>query len=386
MVPLVISVVVLAQRRWFPANLDFAWTEFRVRDVGGPQSPLIGLPGRIGTMVRQGSHPGPISFYLLAPLYRLLGSSTWALRASAVGLNFAGLIAVLLIARRRGGALIFLGVFAAEALLIRFLGASILTMPWNPYMPVIWWMVFLLAAWSVLLDDLPMLLVLAVAGAFCVQTHISYLGLVGGVSGAVVAWMIYSAYKRKGALGEHPLRWIGLSVAFLVLAFSSVLWDQLSNHPGNLSIIWEYFTAPPEDAIGFGRALEILLAHLNPLRLITGENAATGPILPGIFFLVIWASSFVAAIKGKVRELVALDALLLFSLLLGLVSTARIFGYVWFYLLLWAWVLLALMLFATCWSFAAVLAERRPLEWVRIERVLAVVLIAAPLLLLASAS
>jgi len=217
LIPLVISVVVLAQRRWFPANLDFAWTEFRVRDVGTARSPLIGLPGRIGTMVTQGSHPGPISFYLLAPLYRLLGSSTWALRASAVGLNFAGLIAVLLIARRRGGAIVFLGVFATAALLIHFLGASILTMPWNPYMPVIWWMVFLLAAWSVLLDDLPMLPVLAFAGAFCVQTHISYLGLVGGVSALVVGWMIYSVFKRRGVLGEHPLRWIAISVALNVM-------------------------------------------------------------------------------------------------------------------------------------------------------------------------
>lgn len=385
-IPLVISVVVLAQRRWFPANLDFAWTEFRVRDVGGPNSPLVGLPGRIGSAVRQGSHPGPISFYLLAPLYRLLGSSTWALRASAVGLNFVALIAVLLIARRRGGSFVFLGVFAAAALLINFLGASILTMPWNPYMPVIWWMVFLLAAWSVMLDDLPMLPVLAIAGAFCIQTHISYLGLVGGVSAAVVVWMLYAALKRKDSLGEHPLRWIGISVAFLVLAFISVLWDQLTNSPGNLSIIWEYFTAPPEVAIGFGRALEILLAHLNPLRLITGENAATGPIIPGLIFLTIWAASFVAAIKRRGREIVALDALLLVSLLLGLVSTARIFGYVWFYLVLWAWVLLVLMLFATCWSFFAVLAEGRPLERVRIERLLALVLISLPLLLLANAS
>ncbi|MBJ7282544.1 MAG: hypothetical protein JHD40_05485 [Acidimicrobiia bacterium] len=301
-------------------------------------------------------------------------------------MNFAGLIAVLLIARRRGGAIVFLGVFATAALLIHFLGASILTMPWNPYMPVIWWMVFLLAAWSVLLDDLPMLPVLAFAGAFCVQTHISYLGLVGGVSALVVGWMIYSVFKRRGVLGEHPLRWIAISVAFLVLAFISVVWDQLTNNPGNLSTIWGYFTAPPEVAIGFGRAIEILLAHLNPLRLITGENAATGPILPGLIFLGIWASSFVAAIRRKNREVVALDALLLFSLVLGLVSTARIFGYVWFYLLLWAWVLLALMLFATCWSFAAVLAERRPIERGQIDRALVAVLIAAPLVLLTSAS
>ena len=38
---------------------------------------------------------------------------------------------------------------------------------------------FLLAVWSVLCDDLPMLPVAVFAGSFCMQTHISYLGLVG---------------------------------------------------------------------------------------------------------------------------------------------------------------------------------------------------------------
>ena len=56
-------------------------TEFRVRDVGGRHTPLIGLPGRIGTFPDQGSHPGPISFWLVAPGYRLFGSSAWAMEA-----------------------------------------------------------------------------------------------------------------------------------------------------------------------------------------------------------------------------------------------------------------------------------------------------------------
>ena len=402
-VPLIVSLVVIAQRRWYPANLDFAWTEFRVRDVGTSRSPLIGLPGRIGTLERQGSHLGPLSFYLLAPLYRLLGSSTWALRASVVGLNFAGLVVVLLIARRRGGALlmarsrggvfIFLGIVAAAALLVHFLGASVLTMPWNPYMPVIWWMVFLLAAWSVLLDDLPMLPVAAVSGAFCIQTHISYLGLVGGLGALVLGWVAFSAFRRKGALGEHPWRWVGLSVALLVALFSPVLWDQLTNKPGNLSIIWEYFTAPPETSIGLGRALEVLLANLNPLQLIfyplrlfTGESASPEPIIPGLIFLAIWASSFYAAIKRQIRELVLLDTLILLVLLLGLFSTARIFGFAWFYLVLWAWVILALMLFATCWSLIAIFSERLPIRQARTNRVLGVALILTTLLLLTSAS
>ena len=80
-VPLLVAVIALAQRRWYPV-LDLAMTEFRIRDVGSRQTPLIGLPGRIGEFPDQGSHPGPFSFWLLAPGYRMFGSSAWAMEAS----------------------------------------------------------------------------------------------------------------------------------------------------------------------------------------------------------------------------------------------------------------------------------------------------------------
>ncbi len=83
-VPLVVAVAVLSARRWYPV-LDLAMTELRLRDVGTRRTPLIGLPGRIGTFPDQGSHPGPLSFWLLAPGYRLFGSSAWAIGTSLTG-------------------------------------------------------------------------------------------------------------------------------------------------------------------------------------------------------------------------------------------------------------------------------------------------------------
>ena len=41
----------------------------RLRDVFSAHPPLIGLPGRIGSFRHQGSHPGPLSFWALAPFY-----------------------------------------------------------------------------------------------------------------------------------------------------------------------------------------------------------------------------------------------------------------------------------------------------------------------------
>src|SRR5262249_44048891 len=77
--PLMVTVGVLHDPRWYPL-LDLAQTEMRVRDVFSAHSPLIGLPGRLGTFAHQGSHPGPLSFYALWPFYRLFGASAWALQ------------------------------------------------------------------------------------------------------------------------------------------------------------------------------------------------------------------------------------------------------------------------------------------------------------------
>src|SRR3954468_1624745 len=75
-----------ARVRWYPV-LDDALTEMRVRSVFSAHPPLVGLPGRIGTPVHPGSHLGPISFYLLWPVYALFGSSSWSLQLATAVLH-----------------------------------------------------------------------------------------------------------------------------------------------------------------------------------------------------------------------------------------------------------------------------------------------------------
>src|SRR5438045_9640843 len=76
---------------------------------------------------------------------------------------------------------VLIAMSAVLAALMRAYVAYLLTLPWNPYLPVLWWFVFVLALWSVLADDLAMLPVAVLAGSLCAQTHISYLGLFGGL-------------------------------------------------------------------------------------------------------------------------------------------------------------------------------------------------------------
>src|SRR4029079_6739164 len=118
---------------WYPTD-DLAQTELQVRDVGAGHPPMVGLAGRIGTLAKQGSHPGPFSFWALWPFYQLFGAHSWALQAAAVSLHMLAVGTALWVACRRGGLRLALAVAAVLALLVRAYGTVTLTEAWNPYL------------------------------------------------------------------------------------------------------------------------------------------------------------------------------------------------------------------------------------------------------------
>ncbi|MDQ1433350.1 MAG: hypothetical protein QOF59_166, partial [Actinomycetota bacterium] len=357
--PLVVALVQLRHPRWFPL-LDMAQTEIRVRDISTGHPPLIGLAGRIGPFgPNGGSHPGPLSFYALWPVWRLVGGTSYGLFTSTVVLDVVAMGLALWIALRRGGRSLLLAVALVLALLTRAYGAFLLTLPWNPYLPVLWWFVFILAVWSVIADDLAMLPVVVVAGSLCMQTHISYLGLIGGLAALAVVVLARSAYRSRGVPGARRdlWRWGSISAVVGIVLWIPPVIDQFAHSPGNLGIIRDYFSHPPDATIGFSRGFGVLLAQLDPWKLLTrtlvhdgGALEVAGSRVPGALLLVVFAASIVVAWRLRVRTLLLLDGVLGAALALGLVSSARIFGTVWFYLLLWAWALVALILFAIGWA------------------------------------
>ena len=375
--PLVVALAVLAQRRWFPV-LDLAMTEFRLQDVGGRDTPLIGLPGRIGELPLQGSHPGPLSFWLLAPGYRLFGSSAWAMEAATVVLQTAWIALALWIGRRRAGWLGVATVAAVVAVVIRGYGLTTLVQPWNPYLPLLAWLVVLLATWSVFCGDHAMLIPLAVAASFAAQTHIPYLLMAGGL-GAIAAATVAIRWWRTGeARTRVPTTLFVTAAAFAGLWLPPVV-DQLRRTPGNLSQLLDHFGSPPEEAIGFGPGLRLTLRHLDPIdafgRMFTGTGSfldagldPDGRIWSGILLLAVWATSVFVARRLADRRLVALHLALAVTLALSFVSMSRIFGERWFYLTLWAWTTTTLVVVAVGWT--AVLAVRawRPERAVIVER------------------
>ena len=388
-VPLVVALAALARPRWFPI-LDLAMTELRIRDVGTSNTPLIGLPGRIGVLGGDhGSHPGPLSFWLLAPTYRLFGASAWASEVATVVLHAVAMGTALWLARRRGGLLLMVGVAAVLATLARTYGAEMLTQPWNPYMPLLWWFVLLLAVWSVLCRDVVALPIVVVAGSICAQTHAPYVGLVAGMVGVTLVGA-FVAHRRAEGRPERSrvLRWTAGAAVLGVLLWLAPVIDQLTVDPGNISLLADHFGSPPEEAVGIGRGVEMVLLHLDPWRLVTEQGAATGSLteaaqaptgspIPGLLLLAVWAAAVAVAWRLRHAALLRLHLVCGVALALAVVSISRVFGPLWYYLMTWAWGITSLVILAVGWTAAAFLSRRDGSPTASLRRTGTAVLVAA---------
>jgi len=362
----------------FAPIFDLAMTEMRVRDVGTAHTPLIGLPGRLG---RNGgaSHPGPLSFFLLAPVYRLLGGSYWALRMASLVLHATAIVSSLVIARRRAGARGVVGIGVSIAVLEAGFGLILLTEPWNPNLPVLWFLVFLMSVWSVAADDPWLLPVAAFAGCFCAQTHIPYLAVCGGLTPiALIAWAAsWKRARQRGSAGKD--HWRSLLVALLVVV---ILWtppvvEEVRARPGNLWLLFDYFSRSPAKLVGFRAAVRLVVSHLDAWQLIVDSvrepgilsNAAMHERQPdaerGFVVLALWAASALGARRAGGRELTSLNGVLAMALGVEVLAISRIIGAPWHYLLYSCWVVSGALLFATVWGLLALSSVTRRLSEAR---------------------
>ncbi len=372
-VPLIVTCAWLyANDRWAPL-LDFAVTELRVRDVGTVRTPLVGLFGRFGNMEKDlGSHPGPVSFYLLAPVYRLLGGSYWALRVSTATLNAAAIACAPLIAHRRAGVPGALAAGLGIAFLELGFGPLVLTEPWIPHVPILWFVVFLLAVWSVLSGDPWMLPVAAATASLCAQTHIPYLVVCGGIGLlALVSFAVLWVRAARRGSGRAYTRAFLAAVATMVVLWTPPLIEQYLDEPGNMTILIEYFRNALGPTVGFRAAVPPLLAHLDAVHLVVGSFLMPGgftifwhprPPTPerGAVFLLLWVAAVVAASRLRNRSLLALHGVVAVSLLVCLMAISRIIGWTYDYLTYSAWVVGALMFLASVSTLAVVVWQRLP--------------------------
>ncbi|MEO6652938.1 MAG: hypothetical protein ABIP17_09810 [Ilumatobacteraceae bacterium] len=374
--PLVVAVIALLWRPWAPV-LDLAMTELRVRDVGGRFTPRIGLPGRIGDFPDQGSHPGPWSFYLVAPFYRLAGATAWGMQLGSVAINSAAFAGVVLIGRRLAGTLGAIALAAVATVAIRGFGLNVLTHPWNPYFPLALWLLLLVAAWAVVAGHHRLAVVVALCATVATQTHVPYL-----VSCVFVSVLVLVVLVRRWRAAEGVIRAAIARSTLWAVGVTVVLWlppiaDQLRRDPGNITMLFRHFTGEPsEPVISLGAAVRVFLRHLD----VFGASVAAiahadgfivrsgapygGPASPigGLVVLLAWVAAAAVAHRRRHRLLDALNIVLATALVAAFVSMTRIFGKIWFYLTLWAWMTTLLVVLSIIWTALLVLRDRRRVD------------------------
>ncbi len=229
-------------RGWLPVA-DDAYTAIRGRDVLGGSMPMLGAWSSGSFWAhRQINHPGPLQFDAAAFPIRLLGPGAGVAFATA-GVNVAAIITVAWLSRRLLGPLGATMTMLFTAGLVWAIGSEVLYDPWAIYAPLLPFLAFLFAVWAVASGRATAWPVLAIAGSYAVQTHLSYVLLVPGLGAwAVAAWLLALRRSKR----EQPrdvdhrrrqLVWALAGIGTLLVCWAQPLYQQLSAEQGNLSAL-----------------------------------------------------------------------------------------------------------------------------------------------------
>lgn len=370
LVPFVVLVVRLLLTRYF-AMSDLALIELRVRDVGGPHTPLVGVYSRYGW-----NHPGPLLFYLLAVPYRLLGSTGSALLVGGTLMNLmAAALCPAFFWRRGGRGGLAIGMVVLFVLL-RSLGGDFLIFPWNPFAIVLPLLVLAFVVWSIACGDHWMLPIAVALASFCIQSH------VGSVAAAVALLAIAAAavgYDTWRGAASGTLRTSLIAIVVGVLVWVPPIVDEFRPNGGNLSALWRYWTAPHHSVTGWARGGRIVASQLSlPAPWMTSHER-TAPFLGGLaptwqfpWALILVIAALALAWRRRDRDSFSLALVALVFAATAWVSAARIVDEPYGYLLRWTWLVGALAWLAIGWTAMRALTDiRLPTRVARAATVLA---------------
>ena len=374
LVPAIVAAIAIVRPQWYPTG-DMAQAELHVRGFWS-HPPLVGAAGRIQNAAGvQGSHPGPLLWLAMWPIYALGGSTSTALVVSVVIVHVATAVLALWLALRRGGVTFCLILAVVLALIVHAGGPEQFTEPWNPWMGLLPFLVLILAAWSVL-DGEHWAIVLAVAaGTYSVQAHTGYVLVVGVLLTVLGVTLIVRAWRRPAAEPVAPrsrrwsstLGWLGVGLLTAFVLWIPPLIDQLRRTPGNLSILKDSFTHPDAPYLGAGKVAEVTVVQLNvlgPWLLGPGRDGIDAVAIIGfIAFLALWAVGVLTAWRRRASSELHLHAVLGVAALLAIVSISRIFGVYLEYTVRWVWFITGTVIAASI--FSLVRAHPLPDRWRR---------------------
>ena len=217
---------------WMPfsVNDDNALIELAVRQACHGER-LLGAGSRFGW-----NHPGPIQFYLMAPIYLLTGECASSVWVASLALHTLIAAATVYVAQRLGGLHQGLLAAAALSLLVAHMGPGFLGHAWGPHAVILPLALFEFLALALMLSGAAWLPALAFVGSYLVQTHI-------GLAPIVVSLVAVSAMIALRRLKRQDLRAGPLVITAVVIlgAWSPPLLEEFRSTPGNLTALAEFF-------------------------------------------------------------------------------------------------------------------------------------------------
>ena len=297
-----ISATVKAVRAGWVPVADRGIIATRAHDVFTSHAPLVGQYSLAGEVTGRVTHSlGPMLFWLLAPA--AYNGSDVGMTVTMGALNTGCIVGAVALARRRGGRVLMVMSAVAIALMCQSLAAETFHDVWNPSAGLAPFTLLIFLCWSLACGDYRLAPTTVLVASFTVQTHLTYLpptlGLLAVGFGGLAVGAIAGQRRRRaatqppppGALGVDsrpvtdagPARpavppgagsettkevppgagsgatkavpapgpsrralvgWGIATVAVAAFCWSATIDGQLTEHPGNLTVVAESATKP----------------------------------------------------------------------------------------------------------------------------------------------
>jgi len=302
-------------------------------------SQLLGPYSRFGW-----NHPGPAYFYLLLPIYELLGRSSAAVSLGAFLINLSVMIGIIVTVqkcmRRECSVLAF---YVPLTIYLRFL-CRVMTSAWNPDIVILPACALFFTCGALSVGHIGTVPVVVLLASFVSQTQVGCIPTVFAVMcvSVVSCWVYYCRKSRSTADGgdrkgtRRDWLWFVVAAMALMVMWLPPLIEQCSGESGNFAKLYAFF-GKAREAHSIQEAFPVVAEQLAaPFAVLCGVS--TGSLFAATVVVALIMLFVAGTWAGRKRQRDYCASLCLLAgvgIVVGLWSATRIEGEIFGYLIKW---------------------------------------------------